>query len=261
VRPERTARNFKAEILNKLDVFAHASKADEFRDAIIFYFSGHGVSEARGRESISTTAVIRDYLLGPASAGLDGEELSTEHALESSEIVTRLQNAEAEKIIIVDACRNLKGGSDTRDPTVYFFDSYRTLRLSSVFLSANLGEKAKIIPYSLWSRKYPDLYNLASVPPGLAGNSLFTHIILQALMCKDGAMGAEVINAQALADFIRLYLSTRSLQMHELRSLLGGLPTPRQRVSDELFGAVGASPVVPWFKRIGQTAPTCISFN
>jgi hypothetical protein len=258
-QPDKGTRNFKTEILNKLGQIARAPESSQYRDAIVFYFSGHGVSETRGKDTITALPIVRDYLLAPGSAGLGADSLSVEHALESSEIASQLLDANAEKIIIIDACRNLRGGSDKLDPNVFLFDAYQRLRFASIFLSANLGETSKVLPYSKWPQQYSDLYDTVRIPDRLAGNSLFTHIVLQALICKESALGKNVITAQGLDEFIFRYLEVPNVQLNELRTVVEKLPAPKVSKSRDLFDYVGAPPIEPWFRMLAPAARKCMT--
>jgi hypothetical protein len=259
-QPQRTAENFRTGILTQLDDFKRMTLNSDLRDAIIFYFSGHGLSEARGREGPSVNATVKDYLLTPATPQVERTP-DPAHAILSSDIVARLEDARAEKIIIIDACRNLIAGSDKDDQNIYFLTSYEKLKLASVFLSADLDQASKIVSYSQLKTKPPALYGSMAIPRSVQGNSLFTHIVLQGLMCKDNAR-AGTINAKALGDFIYDYMEEGTFQRQELEMLLGGRPSAQVSPNPQLFSLAGGEPrIKPWFRSVGPSALQCIWQN
>jgi uncharacterized caspase-like protein len=137
------------------------------RDLFLFYFSGHGILNPY-REQKGLTA-----LLGPGINDLTPDAIAN-HALVSDELISSFESLGAEKIIIIDACRNIVGVTDGKayDPAAVSLEFERQLLSADIFFSASPGQ------FSLDQGEYS--YN-DERPIADRGNGLFTYAVLRSL--------------------------------------------------------------------------------
>jgi len=142
---------------------AHARE----RDVFLFYFSGHGILNPY-HERKGLTA-----LLGPGINELTPDAMAN-HALVSDELISNFEALGAEKIIIIDACRNIVGvtGGKAYDPAAVSLEFERQLLSADIFFSASPGQ------FSLDQGEYA--YNNER-PIADRGNGLFTYAVLKSL--------------------------------------------------------------------------------
>ncbi len=141
------------------------------RDLFLFYFSGHGILNPY-REQKGLTA-----LLGPGIIDLTPDALAS-HALVSDELISSFESLGTEKIIIIDACRNIAGVTDVKafDPAAVSLEFERQLLSADIFFSASPGQ------FSLDQGQYA--YNNKR-PVADRGNGLFTYAVLKSLSDGD----------------------------------------------------------------------------
>jgi hypothetical protein len=238
----------KGAILKKIEDYTKLPVGAGYQDTIIFFFSGHGYAKRLGGE-------ITNYLILPESKQLDSAEF-IQNTITTDEIAKYLrETANAEKLIIIDACREPVSSSlEPTDNMEDFVQSSR-LKLAHLFVSTELGHLSFEKQFSpQFPSGYPQLFE-NPVDQTQNGNGIFTRTLLQALSCREGdprhhgSVDPEGIKAY-LDDF---FDEQYNADLAALKDTVGSLPSPIARPDPDAPHSFH-----PWFRRLQPGAHTCI---
>ena len=172
-------RSHDASIANITSVLAQlAGRVKNENDLVLFYFSGHGLLNPY-RDAKGLTA-----LLGPDIESSYSRENIETNSLSSDRLITLLEAAPGEKLVIIDACRTTASiaGERAFDPAAVRLEFERNLLSADFFFSAAPGQ------YSL---DQGELAFSADRAQGERGNGLFTYALLKSLTDAAPGMGAK----------------------------------------------------------------------
>jgi hypothetical protein len=186
-------------VIDALERIADRAKEEDLsNDLFLFFFSGHGFVY-NGSDNAPHTAFAM-----PGIGHAIGEQDLKDHVLRSDELLRLFKQIPGQKLIVIDACRNLHFSAITGpyDP------ANAILEFTDDLLSAHFLFSSKVGQTSGWS---PDIAFNTTRPSDARGNSYFTYALLKTLT-DPAALHATIseptlvkVNVRKMADQIPLF--------------------------------------------------------
>lgn len=186
-------------VIEALERIAERAKQEDLsNDLFLFFFSGHGFVY-KGTDGAPHTA----FAMPGIGLDINEHDMKT-HVLHSDELLRLFKQIPGQKLIVIDACRNLHF-SDSAGP---YDPAKARLEFTDDLLSAHFLFSSRVGQTSGWS---PDIAFNTTRPSGTRGNSYFTYALLKTLT-DPAALHAKItepqlvkVNVRKLADQIPLF--------------------------------------------------------
>jgi len=232
--------DIKIALENARDETQEVEEGAEFKDTVLFYFSGHGASRlAKGGNPDEAQGFLILYDNPKIKSETKDSEIAR-HSLTFGEIEKILAATKrAEKILVIDACRTLgKHNAAIETPSTIDFEIHVNqifLKITDpkfhVFLSAGLDQKSFGLHRSAFERAYPALYDGTIIHNDLDGNGIFTNIFIAAHFCENAVRFGEV-NAQQISIFMKIYFDYDNSKYVNLTNIVEVELRPMARAED-----------------------------
>ncbi len=138
------------------------------QDLVFFYFSGHGLANLSGQTKGRSLFLMPGFSAEAASLDVD------EVALTSEALLEQLKQISADKVVVIDACRDLsdQSGASPFDPAKLNAEYYQRVHNAHFLLSAEPGQTSIDQGILVFNK---DGFK------GEQGNGLFTYAFLKSL--------------------------------------------------------------------------------